>query len=131
MVDKLIIYVNMRVEREVNMTRINCVPVSELVDKHLLAEYRELPRLRHLKPRVSSINQYVLGKGHCIFFLDKGKYLESRHSELCNEMKRRGFTVNLPELKLDWICKFMNDWTPTRGDIKLNRERIKVRLDKM
>lgn len=27
------------------MTRINVVPVSELVDKHLVAEYRELPRI--------------------------------------------------------------------------------------
>ena len=27
------------------MTRINCVPVEELTDKHLGAEYRELPRL--------------------------------------------------------------------------------------
>lgn len=27
------------------MTRINVVPVTELTDKHLLAEYRELPRI--------------------------------------------------------------------------------------
>ena len=26
------------------MTRINCVPVTELHDRHLVAEYRELPR---------------------------------------------------------------------------------------
>lgn len=27
------------------MTRINCVPVRELGGKHLVAEYRELPRV--------------------------------------------------------------------------------------
>lgn len=27
------------------MTRINVIPVSELSDQHLIAEYRELPRV--------------------------------------------------------------------------------------
>jgi len=27
------------------MTRINCAPKKELSDKHLAAEYRELPRI--------------------------------------------------------------------------------------
>ena len=30
------------------MTRINCVPVEELHQKHLVAEYRELPRVFRL-----------------------------------------------------------------------------------
>jgi len=54
------------------MTRINVVHPRELVDKHLLAEYRELPRVFALahswwmqggNPNKLPI-QYTLGEGH-------------------------------------------------------------------
>jgi deoxyribonuclease (pyrimidine dimer) len=57
------------------MTRVNCIPVRELCDKHLLSEYRELPRVftwlekvieKNNRPRIPA--HYVLGTGHMSFF---------------------------------------------------------------
>ena len=62
------------------MTRINTVPVECLSDKHLLAEYRELPRIFTAVAKIyDSGNQlptdippnYKLGAGHVKFFYDK------------------------------------------------------------
>lgn len=111
------------------MTRINCIPVTELSQLHLIAEYRELPRLRHARVVDRQIpDSYRLGKGHCLFFYDKGKWLERRHSQLVQEMKRRGITVNLSALRLNWPLENMNDWQPTIEAMKVNRERINERL---
>jgi len=61
------------------MTRINCIPVEELHNKHLLVEYRELPRVFTLahnaieKGRWESPAAYVLGAGHVKFFYNKLK----------------------------------------------------------
>ena len=70
------------------MTRINTVPVTELVNLHLMAEFRELPRIfTDVRKRMakgqqpSDINQpseYKLGTGHCMFFMDKCGYLLNR-----------------------------------------------------
>lgn len=61
------------------MTRINLVPVSELSDQHLIAEYRELPRIFNLVlnaqykgkyPLDFKISDtYLLGTGHVTFFM--------------------------------------------------------------
>lgn len=112
------------------MTRINCVPVSELTDKHLVAEYRELPRLRHAKHANGVPDTYRMGEGHCRFFYNKGRYLMRRHAQLIDEMKRRGCTVNLPTLKLDWPADRMKDWRPGKADRYINRQRIKERMSK-
>lgn len=114
------------------MTRINCVDPHELVDKHLLAEYRELPRLRNAYPRkaVPIIpDRYCLGKGHVTFFFDKGQYLVGRHKLIVEEMKRRGFVVNYPNLDLShWPSDAMNNWQPDSHAISTNRQRIADRL---
>lgn len=47
------------------MTRINVVPVFELSDQHLMAEYRELPRV--IKQKINTTDAprlYKLGLGH-------------------------------------------------------------------
>lgn len=119
------------------MTRINCVPAMELTREHLVAEYRELPRLaKHAlgkfarKPDFIPPETYRLGKGHMDFFVDKGHWLETRHRELCNEMKRRGYTVNFPEYPImHHPDKWRKDWTPTEEALKINRERIRERLN--
>ena len=82
------------------MTRINIgIKPYELCDQMLLAEYRELPRARTLViNRSSSKNlpsEFKLGKGHVLYFLDKGKYLKTRWEELCDEMRYRYFNVNM------------------------------------
>ena len=71
------------------MTRINIIPVQELFDQHLIAEYREITMVpaalnRTLKSKggldLSKISSnYTLNKGHVYFFYDKGKYLYKRY----------------------------------------------------
>ena len=116
------------------MTRINCVNVSELTDKHLVAEYRELPRLaKHAaqkyarNPNFIPPESYRLGKGHMDFFVDKGGWLAIRHSQLVQEMLRRGFTVNFPEYPDTHPDVWQGDWKPDQNAIELNRQRIKER----
>jgi deoxyribonuclease (pyrimidine dimer) len=67
------------------MTRINVVAPRDLTDQHLLAEYRELPRVFTLaqawldrgKPGALP-ERYALGTGHVKFFYDKTDYLAKR-----------------------------------------------------
>lgn len=124
------------------MTRINCVPVEELTDKHLGAEYRELPRLfgqiqkavergeRPDDPR--NPIEYKLGKGHTRFFYNKLSWLCFRYRKLVKECEKRGRTVNFPDPP-----KFIHDipnewwrwWEPTPEALEINRQRIKERLN--
>jgi len=114
------------------MTRINCIPPNELIRQHLVAEYRELPRVRHAWPRKTEPNIpsfYCLGKGHVTFFYNKGSWLERRHRELIDEMKRRGYKVNMKPLDLShWPKHAMKDWEPGEYDKKINRKRINQRI---
>lgn len=119
------------------MTRINCVPVEELSGPHLVAEYRELPRVFALAEKASmrgSFTQpasYTLGKGHLLFFYTRLGYLQKRHMDLINEMKRRGYKPTFTGVNRDYFPQipdnFWNDWTPTNEALSLNRERIKER----
>lgn len=119
------------------MTRINCIPVTELVDKHLLAEYRELPRVlrlaRHPKAKEVFPSEYTLGAGHVKFFYDKLEYLAIRYYNIVRECKRRGFKIQyeaLPEyLVVSRPLSLWNDWKPTKQAMELNRQRIKERLN--
>lgn len=113
------------------MTRINVVPVEELCDQHLLAEWRELPRMNGFaekcaKPNIP--NQYVLGEGHMKFFLDKGKFLERRHSQLTNELTKRGFNLTIRTRFVMTDRYGQLDYVPTDAAILLNRGRIQQRM---
>lgn len=114
------------------MTRINCVPAAELTDKHLVAEYRELPRVfalaRQCKPGESRPARYTLGTGHVVFFYDKLAWLAKRHGELVVEMRRRGFTVNFPTPPENVDRSLYGDWEPTKQAMAINRKRIRDRL---
>lgn len=111
------------------MTRINCVPVSELTDKHLLAEYRELPRLSKLARHTEVPPTYRMGKGHVTFFYDKGQYLKKRFEEqIVPEMQRRHFTVKYKTYR-PHPEGLNNDWEPTEEAMEINRARIKERLN--
>lgn len=120
------------------MTRINVVPPSELCDQHLIAEYRELPRvfgLARLLPNRQSLT-YVLGPGHVKFFYDKLAWLYGRQRKLVEEMKRRGFN---PQFEVESLQqKFQktnpdlwNDWAPTSTDLEINRARLSAKLRQM
>ena len=120
------------------MTRINCVPPEELTDKHLLAEYRELPRVfalaygayRRGMDETKLPKQYTLGKGHVLFFYDKLVYLEKRFNAIYLECRKRGWRCTydrvpaLPRMPTSW----QQDWVPTPEALQLNRQRIADRI---
>ena len=122
------------------MTRINCIPVQELTREHLVAEYRELPRIYKLvddaldkqhecfiRPRIPA--RYTMGTGHVLFFYNKMAYITRRHRELIEEMQRRGFTTNHTDVpNLRWPKYFNMDWEPDAEEERINRERIHIRL---
>lgn len=120
------------------MTRINCIPPAELVNKHLLAEYRELPRIFTLARRASDApKHYVLGTGHMKFFFDKLLYLVKRQAEIIKELNKRGINTNYvaENLLAHQKClggnipdQLWNDWEPDEAAMAINRARIQERL---
>ena len=123
------------------MTRINIVPVEELFDQHLIAEYREITMVpaalnRTLKSKKGFdekfINRiYTLNKGHVYFFYNKGKYLNKRYQAIIKEMQLRGFRPNLNRKFPKQVFienNLYNDWQPTIEDLKIIRKRIKIKL---
>jgi hypothetical protein len=122
------------------MTRINVAPVQELHYKHLVAEYRELPRCFSLvrkgqgKRKWNIPKEYVLGSGHVSFFYDKLGWLVQRYEALVEEMRVRGYNPTpIPSNQLvDGISEhYRGMWTPTAEAVKLNRQRINERLEGM
>lgn len=117
-----------------DMTRINLVDPSTLHQKHLLAEYRELPRVFKLAEAAQNRGikippEYVLGPGHVTFFYNKLGFLAQRFQAIVAECQKRGFniahtqvpTVNLP-------IKWWQTYNPTPKAIELNAARIKDRM---
>ena len=112
------------------MTRINCIPVQDLSNQHLIAEYRELPRVFNYARADAKIPaQYTLGKGHMTFFFDKLIYLHHRQVQLIYECLERGFDIQFTKpVSLDrFPAILLNDWQPTNRDLALNRTRIIMR----
>lgn len=118
------------------MTRINVIPPQELCDQHLLAEHRELTRIPNAiaKGKFNLLGQpedYKLGEGHVRFFFNKLTFLKKRYDLLHQECKARGFNVQyiwpsaLPMDPTLWL-----DYHPTENAIKINRERITLRMPK-
>lgn len=129
------------------MTRINVVPVQELTNKHLMAEYRELPRamrravLATYKGRqpsdVKIAPAYILGKGHELFFIDKCDWLYSRWLQLRSELLERGYNLGgqfqtIVRGRARFIRRhgrvFYNNYQPTTEAAAINRQRIQERL---
>jgi hypothetical protein len=122
------------------MTRINVVPVEELSQQHLVAEYRELPRIFNLV-RAAIVRgespcdkrnplAYTLGTGHCRFFYSKLGWLKERQRALVGEMWRRGYKPSFTDVEgllsgipEPWCC----DWTPDTTAMEINRARISER----
>lgn len=113
------------------MTRINLVPVYELSDSWLLAEYRELPRC--IKQNINTDNApkyYCLGTGHMKWARQHILFLLDRYREICNEMQYRGFTINYPYQKLlEWTYNnvnkaLINPYIVTSDDLNINKQRL-------
>ena len=122
------------------MTRINIIPVSELHDQHLIAEYREITMVpaalnRTLKSkqglrREKISKRFTLNNGHVYFFYDKGLYLNRRYKELVQEMKERGFNPD-PDRKFPkevFPKELYNDWMPSLDEQKIVRQRIEEKI---
>ncbi len=122
------------------MTRIKIVKPKYLSDKHLGAEYRELPRIFGLVRKAIERNErpsdtrnpseYVLGKGHCRFFYPRLAFLEERYRQLCRECRLRGRTVNygdVKELTKDIPKEWFGEWIPDKKALMLNIGRIQKR----
>lgn len=122
------------------MTRINLVDPSQLTDKHLMAEYRELPRVftavRKLQDQGKSPKDidipetYVLGQGHVKFFYDKLIFLRIRYVAIQNELNCRGFNLNVDQyIQISKQAKSIDkQWQglyyPSPEEIYMNMARI-------
>ena len=121
------------------MTRINIIPVKELTDQHLIAEYREIFMVGSALQR--SLNSkkwnpkkipetFRLGTGHVMFFYDKGKYLYKRYNQIREEMITRGFNPDEDRVfkKIQFPKEYYNDWIPSKSDQEIIRKRIEERI---
>lgn len=114
------------------MTRINVgIDPGELCDQHLVAEYRELPRLWKFVPKSKPPNEFKLGTGHVLWCHKYPGMLYDRYNNIVVEMINRGFTVNFPSAP-DWAKDGLR---PTDLEIQKARvlllERISDKLKKM
>lgn len=116
------------------MTRINVIAPSLLSGPHLVAEYRELPRVFTLalaawhKGTVDNCpDKYTLGVGHVRFFYPRQAYLVGRQLRIIKEMRRRGYKPQHTDLS-SFIesCpdELYGDWTPTREARRINIARL-------
>lgn len=136
------------------MTRINLVDPAMLTNKHLMAEYREIPRVftavRKLcdepSPRVgdgwrkfiegnSAPCTYKLGAGHVKFFYTRLPWLRKRYVAIAYELRtKREFKLDNDErlsilrgadILIDGTRLDQNRaWQPTRNEIYLNMARL-------
>lgn len=116
------------------MTRINLVPVEELSDQHLFAEYRELPRMASFANKSTKLlsdipDKFRLGSGHMTFFLNKGNFLENRHKEIVSELLKRNINFTVKE-DFTMPRKYGNiDYVPDEEEVEISRGRIQEKLN--
>lgn len=119
------------------------VPVEELTDNFIMAEYYELPRVyilveNHIRKSQNVAAMpippaYCLGKGHVTFFYNKIKYLVRRSGQLWQEGTKRGLNLqqdpSTEGYELLWFVDgpLWNDYVPTPEALQLNRDRLQVR----
>lgn len=113
------------------MTRINVVPVEELSDQWLLAEYHELPRC--IKQKINwedGPSSYKLGTGHMKWAKRYSLWLIYRYAKIIEEMEYRGFKpkYTVEDLKNYWYYEDHlngNVWYDVKfTDIIINRDRL-------
>ncbi len=120
------------------MTRINsAIKPAELCDQHLVAEYRELPRISTLawarsvstNKKTPAPTEFTLGRGHMAFFVDKGGFCATRFALLVAEMEARGFKPQFRTYRPH--PEGMNlDHEPTKAEFDALVARISLRMPK-
>ena len=109
------------------MTRINVINPVDLLDQHLFAEWKELPRifnkLRPLKPK-EQVAHYKMGKGHMLFFYDKTDWLAKRHRELVRELKKRSYNITIYDPLEPVKGHTAPQWSPNANAYQINLERL-------
>lgn len=124
------------------MTRINSnIDPKQLMDQHLMAEYRELPMVpaalrrslrtqseREVLKKIPP--SFTLNKGHVLFFYNKLAFLQKRYELLIAELHARGFNLDPNRtLDLDGIPdSFFKDWSATTTDNAIVEQRIKEKI---
>ena len=122
------------------MTRVNLISPICLYDQHLIAEWREIPRIpnavRKLLQNKGSFDiiktipdDYVLGTNHVRFFYDKLGFIKKRHELLKQEGKNRGFNLDSITIDLEGIPEmFKKDFVILKKSVTLNLERISEKI---
>lgn len=125
------------------MTRINSnIPPSELKQKHLVAELREITmvpaalrrslRAKHPDDILRSIpKEFTLNTGHVKFFYNKLLFLQKRFHLLVEEMIKRGYNPDITRIQaFDGFDKiWYQDWMPTPEADATIRQRIQQRIN--
>jgi len=125
------------------MTRVNLVPVGELANQHVMAEWRELKMIpkalaRSLKTQSREKifkkipKEFTLNTGHVMFFYDKGAYLRKRYDQLTEELIARGYNINR-DAKFDpddvmFSPDWNGDYVPDERAFAIIRERIAEKI---
>lgn len=134
------------------MTRINLVEPSMLTDQHLMAEYKELPRIFTLA--IKAYNKYTqhdytfftiyletkhhypacytLGRGHVSFFYNKCQWVYNRLEKVRIELIKRGYDLNseIYTSILETVASIRgnkslwNNWKPSHAEVYLNMQRL-------
>lgn len=120
------------------MTRINLINPEQLTDQHLLAEYRELPRIFWIvrkkleeKKEINVWKEYKMWTWHVIFFYDKLLFLQKRLEKITLECQKRKFQISFTEnIDLsDFPENLKKDFLPTKKDLEISEKRIQEKLD--
>lgn len=101
------------------MTRINAgIKPSQLIDQHLLAEYRELPRVLTLALKAANNkpipSEFTLGTGHVRFFYNKLMYLNLRYLSIVTELQQRNVQLD-NDILYNVLSSFLD--ASSRGDL--------------
>ena len=124
------------------MTRINLIDVCKMTDQHLLAEYRELPRIvNDWKKRYGDIkfykaipNKFCLGQGHVKFFRNKIKFLIQRYRLIVDELLKRNFAIKQTSIVDNEVSHILTidinqiTWKPSNEDIEISQQRITEKI---
>lgn len=124
------------------LTRVNVVPVTELTNSQLLAEYREIPRIYRMvqnsidrgEPLGKDIPEaFTYGKGALRFWYNKLAFIKLRQCALRDEMLKRGYKPIAhahPESEGNHGIDhpgYWQDYEPTEEALRKNRRRLAFR----